>query len=303
MVSCYLRVLLSVLLTTQRIETKLLQLLTMTSDSPRSSLTISFNDTEDEFASNFLNDRKHHGLACPSCTGRRRRLCLFVFVQIIGTAICAILLLKIFRNIAKSPMTDHELIVATNAYSPFLAHQEVHMYMSFSERRDVPLSVFGQLPSDETDRAWKSLYDPGMFFLITQQEVSLLGKDPGTAVKAPKSWRHIPDDLYVGIAKGKYDIYCLDKVRKFAWKEYYYAGNMTEAIEIEALNCLDLLKQSSTCKFSTDVFTYTFIDSQETPRVDFNNKRKCQVYNDLKLFKAEHRITEQQFRELRRTTP
>ena len=98
-----------------------------------------------------------------------------------------------------------------------------------------------------------------------------------------------------------HDIHCLNNIRKFAYADYYYGGNITWQTETHFLHCLDTIRQSLMCKYSTDVYTVAFLEDQEFAVVDFRINRKCQDYEAFRKLElpAEKTYTDEQFYALR----
>lgn len=103
---------------------------------------------------------------------------------------------------------------------------------------------------------------------------------------------------YLAINQAQHNIYCLNKLREFAYSDHYY-GNRTEELEIYALHCLDILLQTLRCKYSTDLYTAVWVEDSKVPFVDFNTSRKCQVYDDVLSWHPDKLYTEEQFKSLK----
>ncbi|ETS03586.1 hypothetical protein M419DRAFT_64107, partial [Trichoderma reesei RUT C-30] len=140
-------------------------------------------------------------------------------------------------------------------------------------------SVFVEPPSPSVDQAWEALYEGVRFFLIEEHEVRRMGKDPEFAVKAPEQWG-MGSNKYLAIGQGQHDVYCLDRLRKFAYADYYFE-NKTAEVELETLRCLHMLLQTLRCKWSVNLYTAFWVEGFETAAVDFNVSRKCQVDNHV----------------------
>jgi hypothetical protein len=80
----------------------------------------------------------------------------------------------------------------TSLSAPFLREQAVHIQDSvvagnlFNEDNDPP-SIFFEPPSDAVDAAWDAIIEQKRF-LISEQDVVRLGKDPKMVVRAPDEW-------------------------------------------------------------------------------------------------------------------
>ncbi|KAH8892215.1 hypothetical protein GQ53DRAFT_793963 [Thozetella sp. PMI_491] len=179
--------------------------------------------------------------------------------------------------------TDHELVVATNMWSPFLDRREMHfketwLKSSFVNHHNTPPSILRQEPSKDVDAAWEYMHQNGRIFLVTEEEVRRLGKDPEMTVTAPKEWQN-GEEKYFAMTQSQHDLHCLNMVRKAMFKDYYFNGTMDWGTEQHFLHCLHSLLQSLQCKYSTDVYLASWVEGQDTAVVDFNVSRKCLDYD------------------------
>lgn len=102
---------------------------------------------------------------------------------------------------------------------------------------------------------------------------------------------------YLAINQGQHDIYCLDRLRKFAYAEYYFE-NKTAEVELDTLRCLHMILQTLRCKWSVNLYTAFWMEGFETAAVDFNVSRKCQVYENILSWHPKGSFTQEQFESL-----
>ncbi|KAI1317915.1 hypothetical protein F5Y16DRAFT_392454 [Xylariaceae sp. FL0255] len=210
---------------------------------------------------------------CPSCSFLSKLMRWFIFVCLIVIAmISAVALLTQVR-----PMTDHELIVATNAYSPFL--ERITTHLEEVEARD-QASAFRQRPSPLVDQAWIEYQRGDTNIILDEDMIVKLGKSRDRAVAAPAEWGFGPGQ-YVGATQGPYALHCLDRLRMFAYGDHYFVGPALAAEESHTLHCIQSLLENLQCKFSTDVYTAKWVTGVDGPVVDIEAKRKCQKYWEL----------------------
>ncbi|KAB5575599.1 hypothetical protein GE09DRAFT_1281433 [Coniochaeta sp. 2T2.1] len=217
--------------------------------------------------------------APPTWQRRRLLLMLAVFdILILTLAFSAFA----YSRFGLKPMMDHELILATNSYSPLLSRTKIELR---DERIKTALinrhnlngeSIYREPPSPEVDEAWRKLHKGDRLFVISEDEVLRMGKDPS----------------------GQHDIHCLNNLRMFAFAEHYY-GNRRARLEMHALHCLHALLQTFQCKYSTDVYTAFWVEGMDAPIVDFDLTRKCQNYDNILDWGPEKPYTEEQFAALR----
>lgn len=105
-------------------------------------------------------------------------------------------------------------------------------------------------------------------------------------------------DLYLAVNQGQHDLHCLNNIRKFAYRDYYYKGNDTAMREVHFLHCLMAVLQSLQCKFSTDVYTVNFVEYFPPPATDMNITRKCQKWDNIYNWEVEKAYTDEQFASL-----
>ncbi|KAJ9162146.1 hypothetical protein NKR19_g1545 [Coniochaeta hoffmannii] len=191
----------------------------------------------------------------------------------------------------------------TNSYSPLLTRTKIELR---NERIKTALinrhnlggeSIYREPPSPEVDEAWRKLHKGDRLFVISEEEVRKMGKDPEVVIKAPLDWGY-GDNQFLAVNQGQHDIHCLNNLRMFAYAEHYY-GNRTARTEMHALHCLHALLQTFQCKYSTDVYTAFWVDGMDAPIVDFDLTRKCQNYDNILHWNPERPYTEEQFASLR----
>ncbi|PTB81973.1 hypothetical protein M440DRAFT_1444809 [Trichoderma longibrachiatum ATCC 18648] len=154
-------------------------------------------------------------------------------------------------------------------------------------------SIYREPPSPDVDKAWERLHKGDRLFLVGEDEVSRIGKDPDVLIKAPLEWGY-GDGQYLAANQGQHDIHCLNKLRMWIYAEHYYGGR--EAVrEIHALHCLHTLVQTLQCRYSTDVYTAMWVEGFDAPVIDFNVTRKCMNYENILHWNPEKPYTEEQF--------
>ncbi|KAH0499834.1 hypothetical protein TgHK011_007000 [Trichoderma gracile] len=192
----------------------------------------------------------------------------------IGAAVDACLLVLsiiafIYAHLVVKKLDGHELVVATNAY--FNLETRWMKAALLNQHNPGGPSIFVEQPSASVDKAWQALYEGDRFFLIEEDEVRRMGKDPEYAVKAPEQWG-MGSNKYLAINQGQHDIYCLDQLRKFAYADHYFE-NKTAKAELNALHCLHTILQTLRCKWSVNLYTAFWVEGFENAAVDFNVSR------------------------------
>lgn len=108
----------------------------------------------------------------------------------------------------------------------------------------------------------------------------------------------IGSNRYLAFNQGQHDVYCLDRLRKFAYADYYFE-NKTDEVELDTLRCLHTILQTLRCKWSVNLYTAFWVEGFETAAVDFNVSRKCQVDDHVISWHPKELFTEEQFESLR----
>ncbi|KAK1242013.1 hypothetical protein MKX07_007836 [Trichoderma sp. CBMAI-0711] len=111
------------------------------------------------------------------------------------------------------------------------------------------------------------------------EEVRRLGKNPKTAVIAPEAW-HNGEEKYIAITQSSHDLHCLNMIRRGMFKDYYFNGTISWALEQHLMHCLHSLLQSLQCRYSTDIYLSAWVEGQEFAVVDFNISRQCLSYDE-----------------------
>ncbi|KAH8892214.1 hypothetical protein GQ53DRAFT_647441 [Thozetella sp. PMI_491] len=176
-------------------------------------------------------------------------------------------------------------------------HEEQIKTALINKNNEGGSSIYREPPSPEVDEAWRKLHKGDRLFVISEEEVRQMGKDPEVVIKAPLDWGY-GEDQYLAVNQGQHDIHCLNNMRMWVYADHYY-GNKTGRLEIHAMHCLHTLVQTFRCKYSTDVYTAFWVEGSKPPVVDFNVKRKCQNYENILHWNPEKPYTEEQFLALR----
>ncbi|PTB61715.1 hypothetical protein BBK36DRAFT_1173240 [Trichoderma citrinoviride] len=183
--------------------------------------------------------------------------------------------------------------------SPLLTRTKIDLH---EQRIQTPLinehnvngpSIYREPPSPDVDNAWERLHKGDRLFLVGEDEVRRIGKDPSVLIEAPLDWGYGVGQ-YLAANQGQHDIHCLNKLRMWIYAEHYYGGR--EAVrEIHALHCLHTLVQTLQCRYSTDVYTAMWVEGFDAPVIDFNVTRKCMNYENILRWDPEKPYTEEQF--------
>ncbi|CAG5184140.1 uncharacterized protein ALTATR162_LOCUS10930 [Alternaria atra] len=159
--------------------------------------------------------------------------------------------------------------------------------------------------NDASDAAWAALSVIERI-PMTAEEVRRLGKDPDTVVKIPPSYG-FGDRTHAVQLDAQHNLHCLDTVRKYAYREYYFpeaidTGNgtspLTELDQAHLSHCLSMLRQALTCNPSLDIITHNWMRTQLYPPPDFAVNRKCIKHSQILEWQARNKIERENWWEI-----
>ena len=135
-------------------------------------------------------------------------------------------------------------------------------------------SIFRQPPSPEVDEAWHRI-SKSHTFLVDREDIIGAGKDPEISVRTPAFW-NMGEKYFVQL-DGPHQLHCLDAIRRQAYADYYFGphGSDHPLHWAHIAHCLDIVRQSLMCSSSTDILTFTWVETQKKPWYDFNANHKC----------------------------
>jgi hypothetical protein len=153
-------------------------------------------------------------------------------------------------------------------------------------------------PGSEAEEKWES-FESIPIILLTAEEISLLGKDPETAVRFPDSSSVIASSSkrkYMAAPDVYHKIHCLNEIRKMTFANYSPEGfaalkkHYTDFTWIHMRHCVDMLLQDLQCHADTDVVTYKWVDTQRWPQADFSINKKCRNWGEFQSWLESNRV-------------
>ncbi|GJC88616.1 hypothetical protein ColLi_11454 [Colletotrichum liriopes] len=172
------------------------------------------------------------------------------------------------------------LLKAVNSYSPLLDAVDIPLSAAVINvsALEVMRSVYTGLPNRDIDAAWDLLgnLDP---VAITADEVVALGKDPSTAARWPDRFGLGPD-AYIAAPNAMHNIHCLDWIRRDLDFDHYYGGQFPEGKSpalhrLHTEHCLYVLLKQLTCRPSTEMVVFEWVEGNKSPLPDFNVEETC----------------------------
>lgn len=143
---------------------------------------------------------------------------------------------------------------------------------------EVMSSIYTGPPSSDVDAAWDLLgnLDP---VAITAEEVVALGKDPATAARWPESFG-LGSDAYIAAPNAMHQIHCLDWIRRDLDFDHYYGerfldGKRPNLHRFHTQHCMYVLMKQLTCRPSTEMFVFEWVEGNLAPFPDFNVHETC----------------------------
>ncbi|KZL80888.1 tat pathway signal sequence protein [Colletotrichum incanum] len=174
----------------------------------------------------------------------------------------------------------NRLLKAVNSYSPLLDAVDIPLSTAVINvsALEVMRSVYTGLPNRDMDAAWDLLgnLDP---VAITADEVIALGKNPSTAARWPDRFGLGPD-AYIAAPNAMHNIHCLDWIRRDLDFDHYYGGKFPEdkppvLHRFHTEHCLYVLLKQLTCRPSTEMVVFEWVEGNKSPLPDFNVQETC----------------------------
>jgi hypothetical protein len=147
--------------------------------------------------------------------------------------------------------------------------------------------IWQQSPSPEVDAAWHAL-TTGYPFLITEDDMRILGKDPDRYISVPKDFGY-GDKTFITRFAHTHNIHCLDHIRKRLYREHYGYPNDTMDW-IHTKHCLHALLDHLTCHVEYDVMNYIWVEGEPTADPELTYNRQCRDLNAMIRFSEDNRV-------------
>ncbi|KAI4668300.1 uncharacterized protein J4E78_002124 [Alternaria triticimaculans] len=147
--------------------------------------------------------------------------------------------------------------------------------------------IWQQPPSPEVDAAWHALTS-GYPFLITEDDMRILGKDPDRYISVPQSFGYGEKKFITRFAH-PHNIHCLDHIRKRLYRDYYgYPNDTMDWIHTE--HCLHALVDHLTCYVQYDVLNYMWVEGEPAAEPELTYNRQCQDLDALLRWSKDNRV-------------
>ncbi|USW55921.1 Putative mycotoxin biosynthesis protein UstYa [Septoria linicola] len=253
-----------------------------------------------------LSTTKHSSL------GFCRRHCKTILNICLFLTSCVFFLTS-FQNTPRH--NNNWLLRQTSFYSPILSRYDIDLEQKtvvgplFNEDSLSPEeALLRSYPSPESEALWCEYEEIGTL-VISSDEVRRLGKDPETTVKAPVEFGYGPD-AHLAMLDGQHAIHCLNTLRRYAYREYFYPNLTTTSssppgkspfsplAEAHLSHCIHILLQTLTCKPSFDLITMNWVETQINPYPNFAINKKCVDYKQMKAWQTKNKLSKEQWLEV-----
>lgn len=124
-------------------------------------------------------------------------------------------------------------------------------------------------------------------FLITEEEMRRLHKDPATHVRIPDDWGY-GDKVFLTKFDTPHQIHCVDMLRKLLHREHY--GMLEANHTSHGDHCILSLFNYLSCHGTTDVMNFVWVEGSARYKADFEVTRQCRDLSALYDFYAEHDV-------------
>ncbi|KAF1933847.1 uncharacterized protein M421DRAFT_29314, partial [Didymella exigua CBS 183.55] len=130
-------------------------------------------------------------------------------------------------------------------------------------------------PSPDVDAYWRRLTgnDTAILLLATEDDVRAAGRDPATAVQVPEEFGYGPR-RYPAAPHTMHALHCLNALRKMA---HGHADHDDDSIfaTLHRRHCVDSLAELITCKASTAVTFFEWMEDWLVPYHDLRHQEEC----------------------------
>ena len=154
-------------------------------------------------------------------------------------------------------------------------------------------SIYRQPPSPEVDAAWARLGNINPI-PMTSEDVQRRGVDPLTTAKFPASFG-FGDDAHIGRLDVFHQIHCLDALRREIYFDHYYGGKFindipTPSHQAHLGHCLEIVLQALMCSASVEPIVHYWVDIQQVPFPNFNDKHICRDFDAILNWQEDHSV-------------
>ena len=154
-------------------------------------------------------------------------------------------------------------------------------------------SIYRQPPSPEVDAAWARLGNINPI-PMTSEEVKKRGVDPLYTAKFPHSFG-FGNDAHIGRLDAFHQIHCLNALRKEIHFDVYYGGNFVDDIptpshRAHVSHCLEIILQALTCSASVEPIMHYWVDIQQMPFPNFDDKHICREFDTILKWQEEKSV-------------
>jgi hypothetical protein len=150
-----------------------------------------------------------------------------------------------------------------------------------------PRDIYRLRPSTEVDEAWDRISEADGIFVMSEEEVIRVGKDPKMVVDVPPSFGFPEGKTKMMGLDGLHQMHCLNVVRKSLITNYdYYWGSKygyAPPLDFEHHldHCMTVLRLHLMCHPDLEPFTFNWREGQVKPYADFEILKSCVDYEKI----------------------
>ncbi|KAE8142314.1 hypothetical protein BDV38DRAFT_278479 [Aspergillus pseudotamarii] len=235
----------------------------------------------------FLIQEKH-AVTCSHLIAQQRRL----YCIILGLLTCLVLItvVAVVAWITSSPL----FLRPRHHYSPAeAAVRYKDTIFSASGLQGAPRTKYQGPPTDESEQAWKDLYDVGISKIPFSEAIKLSNKTV--------PFFEYPGEFYVQIDVF-YQLHCLNRIRHWFWHAVSHESSVdnrthdepgaaeTKRNAIEHVDhCIDSIRQSLMCAADVTALTGFWNEEQQLVKAKLDVIRTCRDFEAIRDWGMEHR--------------
>jgi len=209
----------------------------------------------------------------------------------------------------RKPSELNHTLKQISSYSPILDDMEIPIVdqQVQGELFPGPNPLIGRMePSPATDALWQD-FEIQPSVVLSREQIIKMGKDPEKTAKYPDEDFGFGNEAYMAGMDIFHQLHCFDSIRKEAFKDYYFDGEKyhmegygpnfgkpkrqhTEIWWLHLRHCTDIIVQALMCNANTDLYTLTWLETQQRPFPDFSVNKKCVDWDAIIRWRDEHKL-------------
>lgn len=132
-------------------------------------------------------------------------------------------------------------------------------------------------------------YSTGRIFLMTEQDLRRLNKDPEKHVRIPDNWGY-GDKVFLTKFDHNHQMHCVNMLRMLIHKEHY--GLLQPNHTAHGDHCVLSLYNYLSCHTSPDLLNFVWVEGEPWYKADFEVTRQCRDSKPLHDFLQDHNVVD-----------